>query len=70
MAITIRNVRIKDLLNLLLKLNLSYDAVNLLIDEEENKIVVEPIFKDDHLLGNCEDPNKAIITEDIINKLI
>lgn len=39
--ITIKNIQIKKILEVLLKLQLDYDSIDLILDEENNRIIID-----------------------------
>lgn len=61
MAAILTNVPIKDLLMVLNKLASKYEAVDILIDPDEKKIIIEPVDNT---------PNDQGLTDDNIYKLI
>lgn len=39
--VTIKNIKIKTILEILLKLQLDYDSIDLILDQENNRIIID-----------------------------
>lgn len=64
MKVRIENVKIKDLLDLLIKLSHEHDAVDLIVDPDERKVIVDPVIKAGFIALDTE------LTDDNIKDLI
>lgn len=66
-TVKIENVKIHDLVAILIKLSKDHDSVDLIIDPEGRRVIVDPIYKDG------KDPRPSIdveLTDDNIQDLI
>lgn len=63
----INNVRIKDLMGLLLNLGKRYEAIDIIIDSENRRVILDPVGNTDEIEG----PNENIkLTDQNIVDLI
>lgn len=62
----IDNVRIKDLLALLSRLHLDYEIVDIIVDPEERRVIIDPV-EDKPIMEN---PNKVEIRSKDIDDII
>lgn len=63
--VTIKNIKIKTLLNLLLELNLKYESMDLLLDQENNRIIIETIEIDVNIDKPKDEPPETDIISNI-----
>lgn len=72
MPAMIRNVRIKDLMSLLANLHHMYEAVDIILDPEESRVIINGtvIEEDEQIVDSEKNPNEVELKSKDIGDII